>query len=88
MLTVEVVVKPSCSPPPLSSFEDGARTRSTTQEMERRKKDLKIIITTGLGSDIDRYASQSSTLVKQILKLKRKEWKIVWGGWRRNNNTV
>ncbi|CAI3953404.1 unnamed protein product [Commensalibacter communis] len=73
------LVKPICSPPPLSAFTDGARTRPTEKEMARRRNELKIIVTTGLGSDVDRYASQSPTLVKQITKLKHKDWKIVWG---------
>lgn len=47
--------------------------------MERRRKEFPIRVITGLGTDIDRYASQSPTLVKQISKLKRKDWKIVWG---------
>lgn len=49
------------------------------QEMARRRNELKIIVTTGLGSDVDRYASQSPTLVKQITQLKGKKWKIIWG---------
>ncbi|CAI3952006.1 Uncharacterized conserved protein VgrG [Commensalibacter communis] len=71
--------KPICSPPPLSAFTDGSRTRPTEKEMARRRNELKIIVTTGLGSDVDRYVSQSPTLVKQILKLKRKKWQIGWG---------
>ncbi|EHD13992.1 hypothetical protein CIN_13510 [Commensalibacter intestini A911] len=72
-----LIEKPSCSPPPLSAFE--AKDRPNAAEMERRRKEFSIRVITGLGTDIDRYASQSPTLVKQISKLKRKDWKIVWG---------
>lgn len=49
------------------------------QEMARRRRELKIIVTTGLGNDIDRYVSQSPTLVKQITQLKHDNWLFVWG---------
>lgn len=76
---IKNLARPSCSPPPLSAFTDSARTRPTAQEMERRRKELKIVVTTGLGSDVDRYVSQSPTLIKQLMKIKSKKWKIVWG---------
>lgn len=76
---IKVSISPSCSPPPLSAFLDSAKTRPTKMEMERRRKELKIIVTTGLGGDVDRYVSQSPTLIKQIVKIKSKRWRIVWG---------
>ncbi|WP_282023401.1 hypothetical protein [Commensalibacter papalotli (ex Botero et al. 2024)] len=49
------------------------------QEMARRRSELKIIVTTGLGSDVDRYVSQSPTLIRQVTQLKHDNWQFVWG---------
>lgn len=50
----------------------------SVKEMARRRA-LPIRVMTGLGSDVDRYVSQSPTLRKQIIELKNKDWNIVWG---------
>lgn len=79
---IEILVMSICAPPRFNSD-----STILAEEMERRRRELPIKITTGLGSDVDRYASLSPTLIRQVLQLKKDNWKIVWGASAKGSET-